>query len=260
MPQFLVLLGSISLAAIAIFLSGQCCDIWSSPYLIFPASFQTPREHKYTTHIVSIDPFMVYIDGFLTNDEVAHVLGLGSSRYKASLVTSDMDEGRLSDSRTSQTAFLHSNDSTIATIKGRAEDFLGLAEYSIVETIQLTAYSSPNDKIKLHADWFKPPLPRDSEGREYNRMGTFFIYLDASCTAGETWFPNLPAPPPEKGHMYRTTADRRGLAVVPRAGSGIFWANLNVNGSGDIRNKHAGLPVGTGSKVGMNIFVRQYMS
>jgi prolyl 4-hydroxylase len=53
----------------------------------------------------------------------------------------------------------------------------------------------------------------------------------------------------------------RGVTFRPREGSGVFWMNMerDVDGvmRGDERTLHAGLPVTSGGKVGMNIWTRE---
>ena len=49
-----------------------------------------------------------------------------------------------------------------------------------------------------------------------------------------------------------------GLAFRPIAGNAVFWVNLHANGTGDMRTRHAGLPLESGRKTAMNIWPRQY--
>ena len=43
------------------------------------------------------------------------------------------------------------------------------------------------------------------------------------------------------------------LEFEPKAGSAIFWYNLDPDGEADTFTLHAGAPVGQGTKIGMNI-------
>ncbi len=47
---------------------------------------------------------------------------------------------------------------------------------------------------------------------------------------------------------------------MPILGSGIFWINLKEDDSGDSRTLHAGMPVGSGSKTGMDIWAKKVLS
>ena len=230
-------------------------------YIFSP--FNPLLNHTYSTEIVAVDPLSIYIDGFLSAAEVSHVLSLGETLYGQSLVIDESASEtipRRSKHRISSSAFLPGNDTIVAKIKARAASFCGLLPYDSVEVIQLVRYSG-TDKINMHTDWYNPPI-RNEKGRLFNRFASFFIYIDGSCTAGETWFPDLPPPRNGSGKYdtkFKTHKSGQGLAVIPRAGSGLFWMNLREDGTGDERSRHAGMPVGEGTKVGMNIFVRKYL-
>ena len=149
-------------------------------------------------------------------------------------------------------------------------------------------------------DWFDA-LIRDGargkgQGRLYNRVASFFIYLEDDCVGGGTQFPALKLEdsmifaeaikgsldaerfgstpqrkhrnPAEKlqywrerveieDHGDKTYLRENGTIFKPRKGSGIFWVNLHESGFGDTRVTHAGLPVREGKKVGMNIWVKR---
>ena len=115
-------------------------------------------------------------------------------------------------------------------------------------------------KVNLHYDWSKEPKI-DRQGRKYNRLASFFIYLQDECTGGETWFPNVTIS--EVGRLGRERIkqghDGRGTSFVASKGSGLFWINLRDDGTGDRRTLHAGLPVGEGVKVGMNVWVKKLL-
>ena len=138
-------------------------------------------------------------------------------------------------------------------------------------------------------DWFdtllRDNLPGKGEagrgrGRYYNRVASFFIYLQDDCVGGETEFPDLDFPSDslilsnskearatefwssridfsKKSEAQKTDTAASGIAFKPRKGSGIFWVNLLPIGYGDDRVRHAGLPVQQGQKVGMNIWVKR---
>jgi prolyl 4-hydroxylase len=47
------------------------------------------------------------------------------------------------------------------------------------------------------------------------------------------------------------------VEVLPKIGTAIFWFNLDKNGNVDRNTLHAGAPVISGTKVGMNIWTRE---
>ncbi|KAL9119446.1 MAG: hypothetical protein Q9187_003999 [Circinaria calcarea] len=157
--------------------------------------------------------------------------------------------------RTSSSCILPTGDAIVSLVKQRALMLIGFIPFLGVEALQLVQYG-PSALFAMHYDWFETPLMSTS-GEDYNRIASFFLYLDANCTAGATYFPRLPAPPENvHGDRFSTTANRTGLAVMPNLGSGVFWINLGANGTGDERVLHAGLPVSEGSKIGMNIWIK----
>jgi prolyl 4-hydroxylase len=118
-------------------------------------------------------------------------------------------------------------------------------------------------------------------GRLYNRVASFFLYLEDNCLGGGTEFPDLnlknstilaiKGSPTEASQQLdfwkkRIEIERKenkisehaqGVIFKPRKGSGVFWVNLYESGFGDQRARHAGLPVQEGQKVGMNIWVKR---
>jgi prolyl 4-hydroxylase len=140
---------------------------------------------------------------------------------------------------------------------------------------QLVRYR-PGQKYDLHTDfWPQHQVMNDGSGRQFNRAASFFVFLRANCTGGETWFPKVdvayssaerPASGDdmmEKWYGERVVREERdgessGVKFKPIVGSAIFWVNLNEEGEGDGRVVHAGLPVEEGEKIGLNIWPRRF--
>lgn len=109
------------------------------------------------------------------------------------------------------------------------------------------------ERFDLHHDWYDTPQQvRDGSGRMFNRIASFFVYLEDECEEGETWFPYIEGTVDGKG-KWRKHEDG-GLAFSPRTGSALFWVNLHNNRTGDTRVMHAGLPLTSGRKTAMNIW------
>lgn len=116
--------------------------------------------------------------------------------------------------RTSSSCFLPPELDLASVISARAMQFLSnmtktgpphapnlpepLSYYGL-EKIQLVKYL-PSQYYHHHMDWFdtlmRDDLPGKGEagrgrGRYFNRVASFFIYLDDNCTGGGTEFPDL---------------------------------------------------------------------
>ncbi|KAM3484367.1 hypothetical protein MY8738_002219 [Beauveria namnaoensis] len=166
--------------------------------------------------------------------------------------------------RSSQTAFLPVEDPVCNYLASRMRSLLGNVQHEHVEPLQLVKYANHGDRYRLHTDWSEAlqNTTRNPHGgsRQTRRLGSIFIYLADDCQGGETYFPFVAgvsnAADDEK---YAVAENGEGLLVRPKKGSGIFWNNLHANGSGDIRVTHAGLPVLSGVKIGLNIWSSYFL-
>lgn len=116
---------------------------------------------------------------------------------------------------------------------------------------QLVKYA-PGQKYDLHTDfWPEHQVMNDGSGRLFNRVASFFVFLRANCTDGETYFPLVEpdgtieqfGDKVAKGEM---DGEEKGVKFKPMKGNALFWVNLDGDGEGDRRVVHAGLPIGTG--------------
>jgi prolyl 4-hydroxylase len=90
------------------------------------------------------------------------------------------------------------------------------------------------------------------------------VYLEANCTGGGTHFPRLPRPTGpewckfiECGSEYEKYEDeglKDGVIFKPIAGNAVYWENMRADGSGYAESWHAGMPVTSGTKIGLNIW------
>jgi prolyl 4-hydroxylase len=118
---------------------------------------------------------------------------------------------------------------------------------------------TPGQQFHSHTDWFESPLQATSE-HGGNRKSSFFAYIAADdITGGGTNFPLLDAPIDERWCKYVDCYEpwEAGVTFRPVVGNAVFWYNLDVNGIGDRRTVHAGLPPMSGLKIGMNIWTRE---
>ena len=166
--------------------------------------------------------------------------------------------------RTSQTAGLPRDELVVQCVTARARRFLGTAfteGKDDIGILQLVKYKA-GQRFDLHHDWYD--RPQVMNGRRFNRIASFFAFLHANCTDGETHFPYLK---PLQDVKSKDAIDHEGkfrlhekggVAFKPIRGNALFWMNLAANGTGDKRVMHAGLPVTDGTKIAMNIWPRKF--
>ena len=121
-----------------------------------------------------------------------------------------------------------------------------------------------SQEFRAHFDWLDPDRPDYPIGPSGNRASSFFVYLVANCLGGTTVFPEVPRPDGDQWCDVLKCKDDEGndverLEVNPKVGTAMFWFHLDPEtGEGDRRTLHAGAPVLNGTKVGLNIFTRQF--
>jgi len=101
------------------------------------------------------------------------------------------------------------------------------------------------------------------------RISSFMVYLEANCTGGGTNFPRLKVQGDkrkwcefvecdESGETVEQNAQvnekLEGVTFKPIKGNAVFWLNYSPDGRGYEEAWHAGLPVMTGTKIGLNIW------
>lgn len=128
-----------------------------------------------------------------------------------------------------------------------------------LEPIQLVKYAT-GESYHYHTDWFTDPS-HATAGLGGNRQSSFFAYVSVSndTTGGGTNFPLLETLRDERWCQFVDCSEpwENGITFRPIEGNAVYWENLFSDGTGDPRTLHAGLPVTTGSKIGMNIWTRQ---
>ncbi|KAF5024431.1 hypothetical protein F66182_3517 [Fusarium sp. NRRL 66182] len=236
----------------------------SLPWHVSPLSTETyVCQQNFTVEILSIDPLVMYINNFLSDYEVDHLLDLSRDKFEQSPVY-DENLKTVIDRRfrTSQSAMVQKNDTVGQCLSRRMKSILGNVQHIDTEPIQIVKYE-PDERFHVHMDWFDKPrnrtYSREHPQRPYNRLASIFTYLDDNCTGGETYFPQVQGVSAvADGDKFSRTESGKGLLVRPKRGNAVFWNNLLPNGTGDPRVAHAGLPVHKGRKIGINLFSHYY--
>ncbi|KAK2607588.1 hypothetical protein N8I77_006251 [Diaporthe amygdali] len=214
-------------------------------------------EHPpYTVSLVSKSPLVAYLHNFITPKERAHLQEVTKDSFSRSGVTGADGEHSV---RTSQSTSVAPDD-VVRCIEDRALAFQGYdVQRSHVEPLQLVKYGI-GQRYHFHTDWFTD-LSHATADLGGNRVSSFFAYVHVSndTTGGGTNFPILDAP---RDSRWCSIVDcdepyENGATFRPIEGNAVYWENLFPNGMGDERTLHAGLPVTTGQKIGMNIWTRQ---
>jgi len=201
---------------------------------------------------------ILYISNFLSSDELAHLKNINDTEFKASKVNmhknSVEDSGAVEDTTRRSASYVPPRDTVVQCIEQRAQAIQGYGQTAgRLERIQLVKYGI-SDEYKHHFDWADTPPEKAFD----NRQSTFFAYVDTNCTGGGTNFPRLTAPEDERWCEVLDCDEEyaAGVTFKPIAGNAVFWQNL-VDGKGHKDTYHAGLPVTSGSKMGMNIFTKE---
>ncbi|KAM3542023.1 hypothetical protein ARSEF1564_005055 [Beauveria bassiana] len=220
--------------------------------------------HEYSIEFLSFDPVVMYLNNFLRDEEVGHLLALKELDFHQSgVMVNDTKQVFDDDIRSSQSARVPRTDVVAACLEQRVKSILGNVQHAETEPIQIVKYEV-GERYRLHVDWFFTPqnetVKSKNETRQWNRLASIFAYLDDDCIGGETHFPELsPISSTMDSRKFRLEGSGKGLYVKPRKGSAILWNNLHANGSGDLRVAHAGLPVSSGRKIGMNIWSKFFL-
>lgn len=171
-----------------------------------------------------------------------------------------MGDGTRGAGRTSQSAYV-ARDAVVECIEERALAFQGYdIPPSHLEPLQLVRYD-PGEQYHLHNDWYADPAYRRAANGG-NRASSFFAYVHVrnDTTGGGTNFPLINAPTDERWCEIVDCDEpwERGVTFRPVQGNAIYWENLRPeSGMGDPRTLHAGLPLTSGEKMGLNIWTRQ---
>jgi prolyl 4-hydroxylase len=117
-----------------------------------------------------------------------------------------------------------------------------------MEPISLQRYHE-NGFFSYHHDQF------DSPPNRLNRYSTYNVFLQGNCTGGGTHFPLIRRPKESAWCDYiDCISTEPGVIFKPIAGSAVYWVNIREDGRGYRETMHAGMPVKSGTKIGMNIW------
>lgn len=187
--------------------------------------------------LLSADPEVVLFGDFLSREEAGELIRLAEGHFVESKITCDKRGGCVSSYRSSATAYLPMTDLT----RNIAERGMRLAKLPYAENLQIVRYF-PGQEFKPHLDAFDPATSAGrTELASYGgrqRDATFLVYLNDGMEGGATRF------------------ERIGVQVQPSAGAALYWRNVGADGKIDSRTLHQGLPVVSGVKYAVNLWMR----
>ncbi|KAK6436627.1 hypothetical protein LTR95_007183 [Oleoguttula sp. CCFEE 5521] len=226
----------------------------SNSTLITPSPDLHCVEHKYEARVFSTRPLIIYIDGFLSESEAAHLIDRSSDKWQTSTIYNNGVETTDSTVRKSERALLD-RDHTVQCLESRALTIQGWPAITYIEQLWTQRYNV-SGHYAMHYDWA-------SDSKVARRASTFNVYVQAPQRGGGTHFPRLQHPGRESKWcefidcVLGTDPDNAsniGVVFKPRAGAAVFWQNFDEEGRGFRETIHAGLPVLEGSKIGLNIW------
>ncbi|CAL3968600.1 unnamed protein product [Diplocarpon coronariae] len=216
--------------------------------------------HRYNTHILSLEPLIIYIENFLSHDECRHLVKISEGKFEASTVSTGAETSIKTNIRNSEVALVDRDD-VVRCIEHRARDFQGWRPDLHIERLRTQRYGVGGHYVH-HYDW-------SGASRDADRVSSFMVYVNASCEGGGTEFPRIRMPDTSGGEWCEflecklrggseDASERnrggKGVTFKPKTGNAVFWENLRPDGSGYEETWHAGLPVVSGTKVGLNIW------
>ena len=184
------------------------------------------------------------IDNFVSGGFCASVMNL--VRDSTTMENLPVDLNTIDASyRKSQTMALHGTlkERLMATLRDKL-----FGHYPVLLEFEVVCYSS-GGFFHLHHDAYNlddddQPIYDDDDTKTNPRVATLFIYMnDTNAGEGNTYFP------------------RKNIRVQPQAGRAVLFRNVlppsaNATFVPDMTTIHAGEPINSGTKVGINVFVR----
>ena len=218
-----------------------------------------PHSHK--TRIFSIDPFIIYLESYITAPEREYIVNIVESQYTKSevpeLATGGYVNTMAPEYRPSQTASFF-EDPVSQCIEERSAFFQGNVPVERVGDLQVVKYRV-SDHHQHYWNWW--------EGADYSRVSTLFACLACDsgesengeqCDSGATQFPNLRNDySPEWFDVIDCNDDNRsgGVSFKPVPGNAIFWSNVRLNNTYHRGTSHASMAVKKGQEIELNIWI-----
>lgn len=196
------------------------------------------------TEQIGLDPYVVLYHEVLSAREISMLIGKAAQNMKNTKIHKERAVPKKNRGRTAKGFWFkkESNDLT-KRITRRIMDMTGF-DLADSEGFQVINYGIGGHYF-LHMDYFDFASSNHTDTRSRysidlgDRIATVLFYLTDVEQGGATVFGDV------------------GYYVSPQAGTAIFWYNLDTDGNGDPRTRHAACPVIVGSKWVMTEWIRE---
>ncbi|KAA8646559.1 oxidoreductase, 2OG-Fe(II) oxygenase family [Aspergillus tanneri] len=237
----------------------------SSPSVQFEPTFDTPVEdptasmlfvepetslqcppQPFQSYLFSETPPVVYVASFVSDQEAQHLIQKSEQAFSPAYVYESGNTQIDTTARKSHTA-IPDRDHVVRCIEQRARVNQHWEPGMTVEALSVQRYQE-NGFFKHHYDSF-------GKGFKKDRKSTLNVFLHANCTGGGTHFPYLRVPEDKRWCQYiDCESDQEGVTFKPISGNALFWENIQADGTVWPETLHAGMPVLSGTKIGLNIW------
>lgn len=175
------------------------------------------------------------LDNEITGDECNSIIELGIKNLKPARVLGKEIPGY----RTAENGWIYETTPLLKNLKERISSLTNLPIEN-QEHPQIVKYEIGGE-YKQHHDFFHTNQPYyDSVTKQGGqRFFSCLYYLNSDFTGGETHFPI------------------KNITITPRVGRLLIWKNIKENGELDHDSLHSGLPVISGTKWILIIWVRE---
>ncbi|XP_041565258.1 prolyl 4-hydroxylase subunit alpha-2-like [Drosophila elegans] len=197
------------------------------------------------TEQIGLDPYIVLYHEVLSKREMSLLISRASRKMKVATIYKSNTKNKKKKGRTAKGHWFNKeNNELTRRISRRIHDMTGF-DLTDSEEFQVINYGI-GGHFHTHSDYFNFASANFTGHRNRqatvlgDRIATVLFYLTDVEQGGATVF------------------EKTGYAVYPRAGTAIFWFNLNTNGYGDPRTRHAACPVIVGSKWVMTEWIREW--
>uniref|UniRef100_A0A6P4EA57 procollagen-proline 4-dioxygenase n=1 Tax=Drosophila rhopaloa TaxID=1041015 RepID=A0A6P4EA57_DRORH len=196
------------------------------------------------TEQIGLDPYMVLYHEVLSKREMSLLMSRASRKMEVARIYNTNPKNKNKVRTAKGHWFSKENDELTRRIDRRIQDMTGF-DLTDSEEFQVINYGI-GGHYHTHSDYFDFASANYSGERNRqaiflgDRIATVLFYLTDVEQGGATIFRNA------------------GYSIYPRAGTAIFWFNLNTDGNGDPRTQHAACPVIVGSKWVMTEWIREW--